>query len=286
MAVNQLTTFIPEIWAARLQFALDKRLILAAPPFVNFNYEGNVTPGNTVHIQTPGALTAADYVPGTTTISYAVPTASSQDLVIDKRKYVAFQVDDLDRVQSNTDLVDVYTKRAAYALGDVLDLSVAALYTAAGAGDVTLNLTSSPDAYVAFVTAAKNLDAKNVPAEGRWAVVDPDTYAQLLKDTKFTQATALGDRTVVSGMVGQIAGFSIFKSNNLTDSNSGTGVTRKCLYGTQDAITMARALVGTPEAVRLESAFATGIRMEYAWGLKVVEDDCLGTLTVTVSADS
>jgi N4-gp56 family major capsid protein len=286
MAVNQVTTFIPEIWSARLVANLDKALILAAPPFVNFNYEGQVNPGNTVHIQTPGSLTAADYVPGTTTISYAVPTASSQDLAIDKRKYVAFAIDDLDRVQSNVNLVDVYTQRAAYAIAGALDTSVAALYSGAGLTDITISLLSSPDAYVSFVTAGKQLDEANVPRAGRWAAISPAFYAQLLKDTKFTQASALGDRTVQTGQVGQIAGFDIYVSNNLTDSNSGTGITHKCLYGTADAITMARALVGSPEAMRLESSFATGIRMEYAWGLKVVQANALGTITVTVTADS
>ena len=277
MATNQLTAFIPTIWAARLNANLDKNLVLGAPPILNMDYAGNVTPGGTVNIQRPTNLVSAPYDPVTTTIVYGAPAASTTTLLIDQRQYVAFQVDDLDAVQSNINLVNAYTERASYALKDAIDKSIANLYTAAGAGDVAV-LLASGDMYATLVAAGKNLDLKNVPRDGRWVAVSPAGYAKLLGDTKFTQANALGASTVVTGSVGMVAGFTVFVSNNLINPST---TVFKYLYGTGAAITHARALIGEPEPIRLEGKFGTGVRMEYAWGSKLIEPNALGTISAT-----
>lgn len=279
MAVNQLSTFIPSVWATRLNIALRKNLVLAN--LVNMDYSGQVRPGGTVKIQRPGAISVADYDPTSTTISYAVPTATSAELVINVRKHFAFQIDDLDADLSNVNLVDAYTAEGAYAMADQVDQSIADEYANAGLADVALDLTgSSVDYYAALVKAGRQMDEANVPREGRWHVTSPQGYEQLLKDSKFTQASALGDAVVQSGAVGQVAGFRIWVSNNLVDAGS-TDVLRKTLVGRNAAITHARALTGQPEALRLEGKFAVGVRAELAWGNKTIRANELGTVTLT-----
>ena len=55
-----ITTFIPELWSARLLHQLDKAHIAAN--LVNRNYEGEIKKqGDTVHINSIGNITIKDY---------------------------------------------------------------------------------------------------------------------------------------------------------------------------------------------------------------------------------
>ena len=55
-----ITTFIPELWSARLLYALDNAHV--ATNLVNRNYEGVIAnQGDTVHINSIGAVTVKDY---------------------------------------------------------------------------------------------------------------------------------------------------------------------------------------------------------------------------------
>jgi hypothetical protein len=117
-----------------------------------------------------------------------------------------------------------------------------------------------------------------VPRTGRWAVVTPAGYAALLSDTKFTQASDLGDRVIQDGALGRVAGFDVFVSNNIV--NPGTTV-HKYLYGTPDAITYARQLLGEPEAIRREGRIEDAVRGRFAYGAVVVEPTALGTISAT-----
>jgi hypothetical protein len=267
--------FIPELWSARLLANLDKALVIAS--VCNTSWEGEVrNVGDTVRIQRPNNLTVAAY-PASADITYEAPTSTTRSLVINQDRYFAFTVDDLDAVQANVGLVDQFTRRAAYSMADDFDTFLAGLYTGAGAGNVNLTL-SSGDFYATAVTAGKNLDLQNVPRSGRFMVVTPAGYAKLLTDTKFTQASDLGDSVVVSGSVGRVAGFDVLISNNIV--NSATTV-HHYLYGTADAITFARQLLGTPEAVRREGRFEDAVRGRMAYGALVVEPNALGTIVAT-----
>lgn len=279
MAVNQLSTFIPSFWATSLNIALRKNLVLAG--LVNMDYEGDVRPGGTVKITRPSAVSVTDYDPTSTTISYAAAAATQAELVINVRKHFAFQIDDLDADLSNVNLVDAYTAEGAYAMADEVDQSIADEYANAGLADISLDLSGSGISYYnTLVQAGRQMDEANVPRQDRWHVTSPQGYEQLLKDTKFTQASALGDAVVQMGQVGRAAGFDIFVSNNLVDAGS-TDVLRKTLVGRRSAITHARALTGQPEAIRLEGKFAVGVRAQLAWGNKTIRANELGTVTLT-----
>jgi P22 coat protein - gene protein 5 len=248
---------------------------------VTTDYSGEAKLGNTVRVNRVGRVTVADYDPATTNIVYQVPTNSTQVIPIDTRKYFAFQVDDLDALQSNVTVIDEYTKESAYSLADQVDQSLATLYTAAGAGDVAVDLTAAGDMYGALVKAGQKLSEQNVPTTGRWVVISPAAYAALLgTNSKLTQASETGSSVAMSGSLGMVAGFNVFMSNNLVDADATAVIQRKCLYGYKGAIAHARALEGAPELIRLESKFASAIRGNMVWGNKVIEPLGLGTLTV------
>ena len=266
-----ISNFIPELWSARLLANFDKNLVLAG--LCNTDWEGEIQDkGDTVHIQRPGAITAKSYGGS---VTYETPTSDTRSLVVDQDDYYAFAVDDADRVQANVDLVDRYTERAAYSLADSLDQYLASLYTAAGLTDITLDV-GTDDAYDKLVTAGQQLDEENIPRVGRWVAVTPRGYADLLQNDKFIHATQSGDDVIATGRVGQAAGFDVFMSNNLVNSST---TFYKYLYGTRDAVTYARQLLGAPEAIRREGAFEDAIRGRMVYGAKAVESKALGTIT-------
>lgn len=272
-----LANFIPTIWSARVQANLDKALVYGQ--LANRDYEGEIRFGNALKINRPDNLTASTY---TGTVNYATPTATQRTLNIDQRIYVAFKVDDITRVQSNVELVDRYTERAAYTLADQVDQYIASLYVNAGAGSAPLDITATnPDVYGAFVELGRLLDEKNVPRQGRWAVVSPKVYAALLKDQNFIRSTETGQQMIMTGAAGMVAGFSVFVSNNVPVVTGAT-TQHKCVAGTSDAIAFAGQLQEI-EAIRLPNEFATGVRGLYVFGAAVIEPDALAVLDVKVA---
>ena len=115
-----ITTFIPELWSARLLYALEKSHI--ATNLVNRDYEGLIqNQGDTVHIGSIGAITVSSYTANSDMSAPETLATTDQTLVIDQAKYFNFQIDDVDKVQAAGDLIDTAMGRAAYALADTSD---------------------------------------------------------------------------------------------------------------------------------------------------------------------
>lgn len=211
--------FKPTLWSARVQAHLDKALVIGQR--VNRSYEVDARHGK-AKINKVGDIAVSSHAKDGT-VSYGVPYSTQQELDLDQRKIAAFKVDDLDKVEANLDLVEQYSRRMGYALGDDIDRFLAGKYTSAGAGDVALDIAAVAASEVrnAFADAGALLDMNNVPMEGRWALISPKMRAAFFKDTAITQATDRGDAALASGALGQFMGFDLFLTNNLL----GTGVT-------------------------------------------------------------
>ena len=91
-----ITTFIPELWSARLLYALEKSHV--ATNLVNRNYQGQITNvGDTVHINSIGAITVSDYTKNSDMSAPETLATTDQTLVINQAKSFNFQVADVSR---------------------------------------------------------------------------------------------------------------------------------------------------------------------------------------------
>lgn len=278
-----VTTFIPELWDARLLYALENAHVATA--FINRDYEGEIKKqGDTVHINSIGAITVNTYEAGTD-ITVQDLTTTDQTLVIDQAKYFAFQVDDIDKVQVAGDLIDTATGRAAYALADVEDAFIFGKIAAAGiANDNVIGTAASPIAltaaniYSQIVAMRTAMDKASVPTAGRKLAVSPEVYALLLQDARFTTNNATAEQVTVNGFVGRIAGFDVYETNNLTATDDYTVITAS----TPEATTYADQIVST-EAFRPESAFADAVKGLHVYGCKVVRPACVVAMYASVS---
>lgn len=280
-----VTGFIPKLWSARLLNALDKSHVFAN--VVNRDYEGDIKKmGDTVHINTIGAVTIGTYTQNTDFSSGPETLATTdQTLTIDQAKYFNFQVDDIDAAQAAGDIMDKAMTRAAYGLADASDKYIAGIL--AGAADATNTVSTSAVAltssnvYENVVKMRTILDKANVPTAGRWLVIPPEMYALILLDDRFVKTGGeMAEGILRTGLVAQAAGFDIYLSNNCVSANVSDKVTYTITGGVDAAATYAEQIVST-EAYRPEKRFADAVKGLHVYGAKVVDKAQLACLKAT-----
>jgi hypothetical protein len=292
MAVNN---FIPQIWTARILSNLQKAQVFAG--LANRDYEGEIRAfGDTVNIGGIGAIAVSPYTKNSTSLSWADLADASQSLLIDQSKYFAFKVDDVDRIQTNVNLIDEAMREAAYAISDTIDSYIAGLYGSAAAANKlgadagsakTIGYgTSELDPYKTLVNMGVLLSKANVAQTGRWAVVPPWFAGMLRKSSSFAANPAgVTGQSMVNGFVSRLAGFDIYESNNVTNDAESTP-TWRIMLGTNQAISLAVQAAPEMEAIRLQDSFADGVRGLLLYGAKVVRPAALSVLFAKEGADA
>lgn len=279
-----ITNFIPEVWTAAILEALRAKLVF--PSLCNRDYEGDIREaGDTVHITGYNDVTVHEYVRGKAITVDDVTDKEAAVLKIDKSDYFAFKVNDLDKAQAKADLTGKFTNSAAYNMMKNVENYISNLMdTAVSTPAKTVDVGTPADAYLAVVEAGRKLDVQNVPDEGRWLVVSPDFYALLLQDSRFIEGTEAGHNTLLNGVVGQVRGFTVVKSNNVP-RKSASPDTQSILAGTNAAVTFAQQ-VSKVEAMRMQTDFADMVRGLDLYGAKVIRPECLTKITLNLSTST
>lgn len=275
-----LSNFIPQVWSGTMLRYLDKTLVFAQPGVVNRDYEGDITGmGDTVKINQVGPITIGNYTRNTDITAPETLTSSQTTLLIDQAKFFNFQIDDLDQAQTNPKVMETAMQRAAYAVAEVVDQFVAGLMAAGVAAGNNLgsvsDLGTPTNAYLHLVALGVALDEANVPIEGRWAVIPPWYHGLLLQDQRFVGAGSLAsDAALLSGQVGEAAGFRILKSNNVV--NDGTDY--QIVAGVDAGTSFAQQVVDVI-AYQPEKRFADAVKGLNVYGAKVVLPTALAKIT-------
>lgn len=269
-----LNNFIPTIWSARLYETLRNAHVFAN--VVNTDYEGEISgSGDSVKINTIGSVSVGDYTKNGT-INLEQLDSAQTILEIDQSKYFNFMVDDIDKAQNNPKVMDGAMREAGYALADTADGLIAGFYSDAQA-EVEKNkiVVDEPEnTYEVLATAAEELDKKNVPREGRWAVVPPFfvtgmTLAGLFEVSGNVDAS----QEKVNGFITRLLGFDIWVSNNLETSGNFTFG----MAGTRKAISFAEQILDV-EAYRPQDRFADAVKGLHVYGAKVIYPNALVSL--------
>lgn len=279
-----ITNFIPEVWSAAILEALRAKLVF--PSLCNRDYEGDIREaGDTVHITGYNDVTVHKYTRGQAITVDDATDKEAAVLKIDQSDYFAFKVNDLDKTQAKADLTGKFTNSAAYNMMKNVENYISNLMDAAVSTPAKTVAVGTPaDAYLAVVEAGRKLDVQNVPDEGRWLVVSPDFYALLLQDSRFIEGTEAGHNTLLNGVVGQVRGFTVVKSNNVP-RKSASPDTQSILAGTNAAVTFAQQ-VSKVEAMRMQTDFADMVRGLDLYGAKVIRPECLTKITLNLSTST
>ena len=279
-----LDMFIPTEWHDRILENLNDEHVYAS--LLTRDYEGDISQaGDTVRIQSVGRINVATYTKNSTTITVQDPIGASQVLLIDQSNYFAFDIDDIDKRQQKPELMDAFTKEAAWSLADTADADIAAVLSA---GVATANILTAAtsvgtgatddDAYELLVDLGVVLTRNNVPKSGRWVVVDPAFEGVLRKDPRFVSfGTSENLATLKNGEIGKAAGFRILVSNNVPVAN---GTDYDIIAGYMGAAAYAEQL-NKVEAFRPQSGFSDALKGLHLYGRKVLRPTGLAKVVVT-----
>lgn len=299
---NYSGNFIPEIWSGKLIENFYDATVLAAVS--NTDYEGEIRNfGDTVNIRQTPEITIRDYVKGQP-LTVENPDKPKIQLVIDKGEYFACVEDDVDRVQSDVNLMDQWSKDASERMKIKIDTRVLPNIAAgadsfnagtnAGKQSGAFNLGTSADPLVVSSDGANStvsvtdllvdlgtvLDENNVPEADRFVII-PARMAGLIKKSELKDASLTGDGTSIirNGRLGMIDRFTLYMSHNLlNDTANGTGGVH-VIAGHKMGFTFASQMTNM-ETIRSETTFGDIIRGLQVYGFKVTKPEALATSVI------
>lgn len=274
-----LDTTIPKIWSARILENLKNNLVYAN--LLNRNYEGEIKNyGDTVKIFSLNDITVKKYIKNTEIETPETLSSKELMLVIDQSNYFNFYVDIIDMMQSRLELVDKASANAAYMLSSAADKYIANLLKKGtaieGLGDDATPITiNKSNAYDMLVKMKVILDKKNVPAEGRWVVFPPEYEGYMLLDPRFAYNTGQSENRLVNGKVARAAGFDIYISNNVPNTDNEK---YKVIASWKDCGTYAEQIVST-EIYKPEKGFGNAVKGLHVFGAKILRPEMVTVLT-------
>ena len=295
---NYSGNFIPELWSGKLIENFYDATVLAA--ISNTDYEGEIRQfGDTVNIRTTPEITIRDYVKGQT-LTVENPDKPKLQLVIDKGEYFACVEDDVDKVQSDINLMDTWSKDASErmkikidqrVLTDILP-GISSFNKGATAGEQSasfnLGTTGAPltvtkdgaggttSVVDLIVDMGTVLDEANAPEADRFLVI-PAKMAGLIKKSELKDASLTGDSQSVirNGRLGIVDRFTIYVSHNLYVSSGKYNI----LAGHKMGFTFASQMTNM-ETIRSETTFGNIVRGLQVYGYEVIKPEALSTAVV------
>jgi len=298
---NYTGNFIPEIWSGKLIENFYDATVLAAVS--NTDYEGEIrSMGDTVNIRTQPNITIRDYVKGQNLV-VENPDKPKLQLVIDKGEYFSVVEDDVDKVQTDVNLMDMWSKDASEQMKIKIDQRVLTdmlpdigtlnrgatagaqsgafdLGTAGAPLTITKDGASSTVSIVdLIVDMGTVLDEANCPESDRFLVI-PARAAGLIKKSELKDASLTGDSTTPlrNGRLGMIDRFTLYVSHNLNVTAGNTSV----IAGHKMGFTFATQMTEM-ETLRAQSTFGNIVRGLQVYGYQVVKPEALSTAVVNFS---
>lgn len=247
--------FIPTVWEASLLKNFHERSIAEVITTAPTKIEGNKIVFNNV-----SDVTINDY---SGSVSWGELNTSKVELPMDIKKYFAFKVDDVDAVQAAGDLIDPHTEEAGYKMQEEMDKAVLteALKTS---NEVTKE--ENDKAYDIIVKCNLALNKKKVPKSNRYAVINAEILADLCVDPRFTDKYEILENGIIEGA--SINGITLVFSEELNGGTAAVLVLHKSAIGFGKQL-------DDVEAMRLESAFADGIRGLAVAGTKTLRENAV-----------
>jgi len=267
---NHITTttagvFIPELWSVETLRATERALVMA--PLVK-RYDSLVkSRGDTVHIPHVSNLSVTEKTANTAVTPQTI-TETETTISINKWYEASFVVEDIVKIQSNSDLMSEYTSKAGYAIAKQVDDDLLALYSSLTSTDVGTYGTDISDATI--VSAIQVLDEADAPLEDRYFVIAPSQKAAIMKLDKFVKADYLGQyqqaTPVVKGpnsrfLWGDIYGIPVYYTNQVPTTTATPTQTHNIMFHKE---AFALAMQQKP---RTQSAY----RLDYLAWLVVVD---------------
>ncbi len=253
-----------------------------------------------MHIRRTPTILSSPYQVGMT-ITYQVPNVQATELIINQGLYWAYQIDNVDRYQSDIDLMDDFTQDAVQNMMESQDTTllstipseVASTNSGVGAGaisgNINLGTTGAPLSITAanvidsvLLAAGQALDENKVPRDGKRWIVLPSWLLRKMKNSELKYAYETGDAVspLRNGRVGRTDDFIIYQSNNILPVVDASRNAYNCPFGHPAGLTWASQFIDT-DAVKLVNQIGTGVYSVCAYGFNVTEPTYIGNVYCT-----
>jgi hypothetical protein len=301
---------VPEIWSAKLVEKFYASTVLAA--ISNTDYEGEIqNQGDRVKIRTKPTITIRDYK-ADGLLGLDRPTGGSVELYIGTGKYFSLILDDVMEVQSDLNLLSMWSDDAAQQLKITVDRDVLGSIVGGAAaankgntagvlsGNIQLGVKGTPIVTVGRQAATpvagqieivdillrlgQCLDEQNIPEVGRWVVM-PAWAGRMIKQSELRQAYLSGDPVSMlrNGRLGMVDRFTIYISNLLpnatSDATNFAAGEQPIFAGHSHAITFA-SQISKIETLRSELTFGQILRGLQIYGFQIVDGTALAQAQV------
>lgn len=294
-ASDSTAKFIPAIWSKKLVVKFYAATVFAE--IANTDYEGEIQAyGDEVIIRQVPDITINNYVKGGG-LSYENPDKANVTLTIDQGKYFAFNCFDIDKYQSDLNLMNDWSNDGSEQMKIAIDTDVLATVHAsahadnvgntAGAisGNINLGSNTTPLAVTKdnildlIVDMGTILDEQNVPENNRWVCL-PAKACGYIKKSDLKDASLAGDGTSIlrNGRLGMIDRFTIYSSNNLSQTEANEF---DVVFGQKSAITFASQITEM-EDIPNPDDFGRLVRGLQVYGFDVIKPEALGLAVITV----
>ena len=269
MSINN---FIPEVWSMNVQKALAISHVFAAT--ANRSYEQEISQaGDTVKINKLADPSVSTYTKDSSSLTFSSLVATQIELKIDQAKSVSFGVDDVDKAQTNVNTMVETMRRAGYKFADTADTYLSGLYEQAGnslnsnATPIDLTSLNIEDEILAL---KEEMNVAGIPQQGRFLAVAPWVVTKLILAGLTTKTQ--NDALFANGMIGNVFGFDILESANISKNSTSWDKTRNIAGVRGESFAYAEQILNM-EALRPEAAFQDAIKGLHLYGGKIIRPD-------------
>lgn len=267
-----VANFKKQVWSSKIQHQLET--ITSLKDHCDFQFEGEVKQAERIKILGVVRPTIRTYVPGTALVREGA-NDNAQYMDIDQFRYFDFEVDDVEKAQSQKGLIEALSKEATLGLSEEADKYVASLVVA---DKKNLNSASSTDISgvsdggISLIESGfATLYGNNCkPSDTFHLEITPEWYT-ILRPEIITLDTN-NSEIIKKGYVGKYGNALISIENMLGTWNDGTRDCKLAMLRTNKAIAFA-GQIDKVEAYRPQDAFSDAIKGLYVFGSKIVRPE-------------
>ena len=250
MTITTGDIFLPEVWSRETQRATQATLVLAN---LVKRFDEEVSDGGDLLRVPIISNISASAKAANTQVTLNAPTETAFTMNINRHFESSYLVEDRLKVQSKYNLLQEYSGKAGYAVGQRIDQDIADLYSGLSqtVGNSTTDITD-----VNLCRAIQYLDDANAPQTERYFVIKPAGLSHMRQIQKFAEYQSIGISPAVAtagglangssvvqtigsnGYVGRVYTVSVYMSTNLTEE-SGTSDTVHNLVFHKEAFALA-----------------------------------------------
>ena len=215
-------SFATEVWGPAVEAAIKEKLVLA-------KLCNDLTPlvsgqGEKIHLPKIDQVSTGDKGAGAITYDTDGTDIGEEVLNISNHKYAAVLINDVIKVQSNYDMMNIFAKELGYAIANAVDEAVNTAMIASAS--TTSGLVTAQNIDVSGKPMGSEADFDTVATKclvedgdpSNWTIVlPPSSYANLMNIGDLaiaTQGAALGANFSQTGVATKAYGFNIMMSQN------------------------------------------------------------------------